>query len=329
MNTKVSTYLLLVSFFMFQNGALFSVNRLDEKRIERHMSSVEKKLKRNTCMQYAMCGALGTIGLASSGYVIYNTFFAKKPSIIPMPVMLQSPIINSNPVEKRLADIESQLERHDSLLDRFRELIIGQALPWPLNWGKTIGLFGLQTIGSMALMNAYSSATRYWKNVFKTRKIKWYITMNTKIGAFIKSRDFNGLLHEDFRDGVLIREIKRTLTTLEEVTDKQRCEQLGRMLCSACSSLLKEITHVLAFMQLTIDKKIIEPSYKSEAEDCIHYLMNFANGFADDIEQSVESKIANPVSEIDLSSTIQKFVLDFQTRIDSFARISKEERAYF
>jgi len=322
---------------MFQNSALFSanlkiVNRLDKKRIERHISSVEKKLKRNTCMQYAVCGALGTIGLASSGYVIYNTFFAKKPSIIPVPVVGQSPIITSNEsnsIEKRLTDIESRIERHDSLLDRLKELIIGKALPWPLNWGKTIGLFGLQTIGSMALMNAYSSATRYWKNVFKTRKIKWYITMNSKIGAFIKSRDFNGFLHEDFRDGVLIREIKRTLTTLEEVTDKQRCEQLGRMVYSACSSLLKEITHVLAFMQLTIDKKIVEPSYKSEAEDCIHYLMNFANGFADDIEQSVESKIANPESEIDLSSTIQKFMLDFQTRIDSFARISKEERAYF
>jgi len=146
---------------------------------------------------------------------------------------------------------------------------------------------------------------------------------------FIKSKDFNGVPHEEFRDGVLIREIKRTAATLENVTDKQRCEQLGRMVCSACSTLLKEITHVLAFMQLTIDKKITEPSYKSDAEDCIHYLINFANGFADDLTQSIEQKIIDPESEIDLSSKIEKFKLDFQTRIDSFARISKEERAYF
>ena len=306
-------------------SASYTLPRINETAIKRQIPSIKRMLRRNTLVRYGTLTAAAAAGTAATFYLFRNWFTGPQQAPQPQPA----------PTEAGQDGLAERIQQLENDLFYVRQARTAGQLPFPLNWAKTIGIFGLQTAGWIVLYNSIQKIQRHCNNViFKPRDLKWFITMQTHIGLFIEFEDANGVTHEQFYEGRLLTELRqmaKLMNTVQGATDTRENEQVAQLFCSVCSSLVKEVTYVIAFMQHIINTKLlVSPqeirlsSFRSDAECFAHYLMNYTNTFCQTVEQMVASKLAHPNQPIDACNAVQKFVSDLKGMIDGFTRILEE-----
>lgn len=336
---KVHKTNLFFVFFLFVNHLLFAqaasgyqLPRIDEVAVEKQIPAISRMLKRNTIARYAILTGGVAVGAAATTYLFYKWFYSPVKEV-DLETLIHEVSKNADdaPVQNRdLKKVVEALNKVKEKLDVSLGDINQKKWPWILRSGWFMAKFGIQTIASVFLWSLCSTVERYCGFIFKPRDAKWFISMQTHICSFSIREDLGGVSHEQFAEGSLLEELKRSAKTLDELettTDARMVEQSVQILCSASSSLVQEVTRVIAFMQHIINTRTIELKLallKSDAECFVHYLMDYTNSFCMAIESLIINKMEHPDQKSNLHDAVQKWAADFKNMVNGFARVIRQ-----
>jgi len=332
-NSLFFIFFLSVNHLLFaQAASVYQVPRIDGVAVEKQIPAISRMLKRNTIARYAILTGGVAVGAAATTYLFYKWFYAPWKEV-KLEALIHEVSKNADDAPVQNGDFKRVLEEFNKVkekLDVSLEDINQKKWPWLLRSGWFMAKFGIQTIASVFLWNLCSTVERYCGFIFKPRDVKWFISMQTHICSFSIREGLGGVPHEKVTEGSLLQELKRSAKTLDELettTDARMVEQSVQILCSASSSLVQEVTRVIAFMQHIINIRTIELELallKSDAECFVHYLMDYTNSFCKAIESLVTNKIEHPEKKSYLSDAVQKFVVDFENMVSGFARVIRQ-----
>jgi len=334
-HTKTSLFLSFLMACQIMVGATGAQKPLQLKRIrpsdvKAKITDIEKSIKRNTYLRYTLLGVAGAAFTGLMGYNFYNWFIKKEPS---EPVVtieeLQKDVNKEDMSPAEMASNQGKIvafmKKH-FLNDMPKWYDFGYSkLPFPIR-------FVVSTVGSIYVWNSFSSMQRYVNNVFKARTVKWFVTMQTRLGTFWEFHDVNGIPHEKFNEGEILRGLRinaEYLDSIDENTDEKEKEQILKIICSSYSSLIKEIPALIAFMKHTIDVKMNKHERKSEIESFAGFMRVDTNAFGKDLETMIAAKQANSQEKTTAVKCVTMYLNKLQHNISEFARIAQEEDIAF
>ncbi|TET05832.1 hypothetical protein E3J79_04105 [Candidatus Dependentiae bacterium] len=323
----LSLFLLFFSCSLL-SAIQYQLPRINEAAIEEQVLNIEKNFKRNSVLRYVVLGTGSVVTTAVTSYLLHHFYH----SWIVLPKVLediakdfqkliekvrQSSDTDNTPVT--VGAIRPFLNKIEDL----RKVLIDKLKGLKSEESSWI----LQTIGSALLMNFLSNTIQNCQNVFKNRDFKWFINTQTHVGSFMEYEDQESESNEQFTGGLLLQELKISAKSFDELEfpdDSKKGIQNTTMLCSVCSSLIKELITIVAFMRYTINTKLISSSFKSDAECFEYYLIEHTNRFCQTIEHIIAKKIDQPQQKTEAYTMVMKYVADIENTIIGFVRVTIE-----
>jgi len=308
----------------------YTLKRITNSDVNAKIVDIEKSIKRNTYLRYTLLGVAGAAFTGLMGYNFYNWFLKETPA---------EPFINIEELEQNinkqdlsLDEIASNNRGHFGLFKKYWDNMVPRwydfgysKLPGPIR-------FVVSTIGSIYVWNSFASLQRYVDNVFKPRTVKWFVTMQTRLGTFWEFYDVNGIPHEKFNEGEIVRGLRinaEQLDLIDEDTDVHEKEQIIRMISSSYSSLIKELPGLIAFMNHTIEQKMKDHERKSEIESFAGFMMIDANTFCKDLQTMIDAKQNNSQEKTTAVTCVSTYLNKLLHNINEFARVAQEEDVAF
>jgi len=342
---KVRRYFSVLMFSMLSSylvgaGVGYDIPRITEDAINAEIPGIEKVFTNNDILRKALFGVGVAAVAGGTAHILYRWFFAKSSTapVSELARQVKDLIDKGNQSEaikviaEKLSSVEAttkvlrqKLQSGFSLKNYFNSTFFSTA--------KSFVVFALHSIATSVIWNQVIKTQRYCQTIFKDRDLKWYLAMHSHVGTFISYEDMEGNPRERFDDAQLLQELKGVAKFFDQDIsgDKEKTEQVVQMIRSVTTSLVEEITRVIAYMNYTastiFDKVIVKDEVKaqkkSEALSYAHYLCSHANTFAQSMEESIEKKINDPRQKGDMLTVVNKFANDFKTMVIGFNRIQQ------